>query len=181
LLFIIFTRDDMSQHLKNILDTKETSIYNTWKVPVFLILWQYRILFKNWLVTHTAASVGTRSFQTIHWTVVKNQRYGLYPPPPHPHPTQWFIHATRRTSYLPHHVHWFTDPSTTHPHADLAFIHRKKKLINFPVPSRDVTDQTLPGQKKGRVWSVTSRLGKMKIDKLFYSVQHMLVYLYGKQ
>jgi hypothetical protein len=43
-----------------------------------------------------------------------------------------------------------------------------RKVINFPVPSLDVTDQTLPGQEKlnysrpGRVWSVTSRLGTGK-------------------
>ncbi len=49
-----------------------------------------------------------------------------------------------------------------------------KKVFNFPVPSRDVTNQTLHGREKfsrpGRVWSVTSRLGEGKIVKLFYSV-----------
>ncbi len=55
-------------------------------------------------------------------------------------------------------------------------LHCKKKVSHFPVPSRDVTDQTLPGQEKlnysrpGRVWLVTSRLGKGKRLTLFYSV-----------
>ncbi len=40
-----------------------------------------------------------------------------------------------------------------------------KKVIVFPVPSRDVTNETLPGRellhysRPGRVWFVTSRLG----------------------
>jgi hypothetical protein len=38
-----------------------------------------------------------------------------------------------------------------------------KKVTDFPVPSRDVTNQTLPGWEyyshPGRVWLVTSRLG----------------------
>jgi hypothetical protein len=43
-------------------------------------------------------------------------------------------------------------------------LHCKKKVIHFPVPSRDVTDQTLPDREKlnysrpVRVWSVKSRL-----------------------
>ncbi len=43
-------------------------------------------------------------------------------------------------------------------------IYTVKKVSGFPVPSRDVTDQTLPGwellnySRPGRVWSVTSRL-----------------------
>jgi hypothetical protein len=43
-----------------------------------------------------------------------------------------------------------------------------KKFIDFPVPSRDVTDQTLPGREKinysrpGRVWSVIAYLGTGK-------------------
>jgi hypothetical protein len=51
-----------------------------------------------------------------------------------------------------------------------------KKVCNFPVPSRDVTDETLPGREKlnysrlGRVSSVTSRLGTGKQITLFYSV-----------
>jgi hypothetical protein len=51
-----------------------------------------------------------------------------------------------------------------------------KKVNNFPVPSRDVTDKTLPGRKllnysrPGRVWSVTSRLGTGKWQASFYSV-----------
>ncbi len=50
---------------------------------------------------------------------------------------------------------------------------RLKKLIDFPVPSRDVTNQTLPGQKllnysrSKRVWSVTSRLGTGKQEPFF--------------
>ncbi len=49
-----------------------------------------------------------------------------------------------------------------------------KKDCHFPIPSRDVTDQTLPGReyfnfsRPGRVWSVTSRLGNGKIVNLFY-------------
>ncbi len=40
-----------------------------------------------------------------------------------------------------------------------------KKFLIFPVPRRDVTNQTLPGREllhyswPGRVWLVTSRLG----------------------
>jgi hypothetical protein len=40
-----------------------------------------------------------------------------------------------------------------------------KKVSGFPVPSRDVTNETLPGSEElnyspsGRVWLVTSRLG----------------------
>ncbi len=55
-------------------------------------------------------------------------------------------------------------------------LHGKKKVIGFPVPSRDVTYQTLPGQellnysRPGRVGSVTSRLGTGKPLTLFYSV-----------
>jgi hypothetical protein len=51
-----------------------------------------------------------------------------------------------------------------------------KKFIDFPVPRRDVTDQTLPGReyfnysRPGRVWSVTSRLGTGKSVTFFYSV-----------
>jgi hypothetical protein len=50
-----------------------------------------------------------------------------------------------------------------------------KKVCNFSVPSRDVTDETLPGREKlnysrpGRVSSVTSRLGTGKQLTLFYS------------
>jgi hypothetical protein len=51
-----------------------------------------------------------------------------------------------------------------------------KKFIDFPVPSLDVTDQTLPGREKLnysrplRVWLVTPRLGTGKNRNLFYSV-----------
>jgi hypothetical protein len=51
-----------------------------------------------------------------------------------------------------------------------------KKVSGFPVPSRDVIDQTLPGQEllnysyPGRVWFVTSRLGTGKPLNFFYSV-----------
>ncbi len=50
-----------------------------------------------------------------------------------------------------------------------------KKVIDFPVLSRDVTNQTLPGQEKfnysrpGRVWLVTSRLGTGK-SIIFFTV-----------
>jgi hypothetical protein len=48
-----------------------------------------------------------------------------------------------------------------------------KKVIVFPVPSRDVINQTLPGQellnysRPGRVWIVTSRLGTGKTINFF--------------
>jgi hypothetical protein len=53
-----------------------------------------------------------------------------------------------------------------------------KKVNHFPVPSRDVTDQTLPGREKlkysrpGRVRSATSRpAGDGKTANPFYSVR----------
>ncbi len=55
-------------------------------------------------------------------------------------------------------------------------LHCKKKVCGFPVPSRDVTNQTLPGQeyfnysRTERVWLVTSRLGTGKSINFFYSV-----------
>ena len=48
-----------------------------------------------------------------------------------------------------------------------------KKVIDFPVPSREVTNQTLPGRelfnysRPGRVWLVTSRLGTEKAITFF--------------
>jgi hypothetical protein len=48
-----------------------------------------------------------------------------------------------------------------------------KKVIVFPVPSRDVTNQTLPGREKfnysrpGRFWLVTSRQGTGKTITFF--------------
>ena len=53
-----------------------------------------------------------------------------------------------------------------------------KKFDDFPIPSpsRDVTNQTLPGWEKfnnsrpGRVWLVTCRLGTGKSLTFFYSV-----------
>jgi hypothetical protein len=47
-------------------------------------------------------------------------------------------------------------------------INCKKKVSDFPVPSRDVTNQTLPEREllnyspPGRVWLVTFRLGTRK-------------------
>jgi hypothetical protein len=41
-------------------------------------------------------------------------------------------------------------------------IHCKKEISNFPVPSRDVPNETLPGRESGGVWFVTSRLGTGK-------------------
>ncbi len=55
-------------------------------------------------------------------------------------------------------------PAATRP-AESWQIHCKKKVGDFPVHSRDVTNQTLPGlellnySRPGRVWLVTSRLG----------------------
>jgi hypothetical protein len=55
----------------------------------------------------------------------------------------------------------------------------KKKVIVFPVPSRDVTNQTLPGlellkySRPERVWLVTSRLGTGKTITFFYSVYNI--------
>ncbi len=52
----------------------------------------------------------------------------------------------------------------------------KKKVSDFPVPSRDVTNQAIPGQEKfnysrpGRVWLATSRLLTGTSLNLFYSV-----------
>ncbi len=48
-----------------------------------------------------------------------------------------------------------------------------KKFSNFPVPSRDVTNQTLPEgelfnfSRPGRIWLVTSRMGTGKITNIF--------------
>jgi hypothetical protein len=48
------------------------------------------------------------------------------------------------------------------------FIYTVKKVLDFPVPSRDVTYHTLPGREQfnyscsARVWYVTSRLGAGK-------------------
>ncbi len=46
-----------------------------------------------------------------------------------------------------------------------------KKVCNFPVPSRDVTKQTLSSHYSlpGRVWLVTSRLGTGKLLTFFYT------------
>jgi hypothetical protein len=55
-----------------------------------------------------------------------------------------------------------------------------KKVIVFPVPSRDVSSQTLPGREKfnnsrpDRVKLVTSRLGTGKTIIFFYSVHKMM-------
>ncbi len=52
-----------------------------------------------------------------------------------------------------------------------------KKVMVFPVPSEDVTNQTFPGRelsnysRPGRVWLVTSRLGTVKTIIVFYSVE----------
>jgi hypothetical protein len=51
-----------------------------------------------------------------------------------------------------------------------------KKVSDFPIPSRDVTYQTLHGREElnysrpGRVWLVTSRLGTGNFITFFYSV-----------
>jgi hypothetical protein len=51
-----------------------------------------------------------------------------------------------------------------------------EKFNEFPISSRDVTNQTLPGRKQfnysqaGRVWLVTSRMGTGKLLAFFYSV-----------
>jgi hypothetical protein len=51
-----------------------------------------------------------------------------------------------------------------------------KKVSDFPIPSRDVTYQTLSGgeyfnySRPRRVWLVTSRLGTGKTLTFFYSV-----------
>jgi hypothetical protein len=54
-----------------------------------------------------------------------------------------------------------------------------KKVNNFPVPSRDVTYQTLPGREYLNlgVWEVTSRLGTGKSLTFFYSVKRALIRL----
>jgi hypothetical protein len=59
---------------------------------------------------------------------------------------------------------------------DLRGSYTVKKVNYFPVPSRDVTNQTLTGReylnysRPGRVWLVTSRLGMGKWQTFFYSV-----------
>jgi hypothetical protein len=68
-------------------------------------------------------------------------------------------------------------------HISFCPLYTVKKVIDFPVPSRDVTNQTLPGQEKfnysrlERVWLVTFRLGTGKSSTFFYSVPS---YLYTK-
>ncbi len=59
-----------------------------------------------------------------------------------------------------------------------------KKVIDVPVPSRDVTNQTLPGgenfnySRPGRAWFLTSWLaGDGKIAKKFYSVGNVVRFL----
>ncbi len=60
------------------------------------------------------------------------------------------------------------------PSRDLSYT--VKKVSDIPVPSRDVTCQTLPGReysfyyRPGRVWLVTSRLGTGMSLTFFYSV-----------
>ncbi len=62
-------------------------------------------------------------------------------------------------------------------------IHCKKKVTDFPVPSRDVTNKTLPGGKKfyysppGRLWLVTSQLGTGK-SVTFFIVDRLLLYMF---
>jgi hypothetical protein len=59
-------------------------------------------------------------------------------------------------------------------------LHCKKNVSDIPIPSRDVTNQTLPGwenlsySRPGRVWFVTSRLGTGKLITFFYSVAFYL-------
>jgi hypothetical protein len=54
-------------------------------------------------------------------------------------------------------------------------LHCKKKFLVFPVPSRDVTNQTPPGREllnysqPGKVWLVTSRLHRKKSFSIFLS------------
>ncbi len=63
-----------------------------------------------------------------------------------------------------------------------AVYHTVKKGYNFPVHSRDVNKQTLPGGELlnysflGRVWLVTSRLGTRKTITFFYSVVYSISY-----
>jgi hypothetical protein len=62
----------------------------------------------------------------------------------------------------------------------LPFVH-KKKVIVFPVPSRYVIDQTLPGReyfnysRPGRLCLVTSRLVTRKTITFFYSVASLIL------
>jgi hypothetical protein len=70
----------------------------------------------------------------------------------------------------------------------IALVYRLlKKVIQFPVPSRDVTCQTLPGgelfnnSRSEKVWLVTSRMGTGKSLTFFYSVgyrSYSIVLLY---
>jgi hypothetical protein len=65
------------------------------------------------------------------------------------------LHCTAKTLYL---------KFETNPEIRLRGLALYKKICDFPVPSRDVTNENLPGRKlfnyslPGRVWSVTSRL-----------------------
>jgi hypothetical protein len=66
---------------------------------------------------------------------------------------------------------------------DTNVIHCKKKFNDFPVPSQDVTHQTLRGREKfnysrpGRVGLVTSRLGTRKSVTFFTVYMSRLVCL----
>ncbi len=66
-------------------------------------------------------------------------------------------------------------------HPGFSWLCTVKKVIVFPVPSRDVTNQTLSGREKfknsrpGTVWLVTSRLGPGKTIIFIYSVSPCLL------
>ncbi len=61
--------------------------------------------------------------------------------------------------------------------ANTIWLYSVKKVILFPVPSRDVTNQSLPGRellnysRPGRVWLVTSRLGTGKTQCCGYGIR----------
>ncbi len=66
-------------------------------------------------------------------------------------------------------------PGAESRNAARAHHHTVKKVIVFPVPSRDVINQTLPGRElliysSGRVWLVTSRLGTGKTITFYFII-----------
>ncbi len=78
--------------------------------------------------------------------------------------------------------HMLLLPLTFQQKAIQRILHCKKMINEFPVLSRDVTIQALPGRQKlsysrpGRVWAMTSRLGMGKWQIFFYSVHHVLAF-----
>jgi hypothetical protein len=68
-------------------------------------------------------------------------------------------------------------PSPPPPLIFVFMVYTVKKVSDFHFPSRDITIQTLPGRellnysRPGRVFKVTSRLGRENRKPFFYSVE----------